>query len=111
MQMLVALWMYFGPMFHMIYVSVARPASHPPWARFQIRYAHPISLDCHQLYIIVVAKPYAWLQEPSRSRSVVIFIKYREVSTHMILPNFIDLSAETTLYSRFGGHKGSVVTG
>jgi len=29
----------------------------------------------------------------------------------MILPNFIDLSAETALYSRFGGHKGGVVTG
>ena len=32
-------------------------------ARFQIRYAHPISLDCRQLYIVIVAKPYAWLQE------------------------------------------------
>jgi len=29
----------------------------------------------------------------------------------MILPNFIDLSAKTALYSRFGGHKGGVVTG
>ena len=29
----------------------------------------------------------------------------------MILPNFIDLSAETALYSRFGGHKGGVVMG
>ena len=29
----------------------------------QIRYAHPISPDCHQLYIVIVAKPYAWLQE------------------------------------------------
>jgi hypothetical protein len=41
----------------------------------------------------------------------VIFIKYREVSTRTILPNFIDLSAETVLYSRFGGHKGGVVEG
>ena len=29
----------------------------------------------------------------------------------MILPNFIDLSAETALYSHFGGHKGGIVTG
>jgi hypothetical protein len=41
----------------------------------------------------------------------VIFIKYREVSTHTTLPNFIDLSAETVLYSHFGGHKGGVVEG
>ena len=27
--------------------------------------------------------------------SVVIFVKYREVPTHTILPNFIDLSVET----------------
>ena len=47
----------------------------------------------------------------ARTRSVVIFIKYREVSTYMILPNFIDFSTETVLYSRFGGHKGGVVTG
>ena len=39
---------------------------------------------------------------------VVIFVKYREVSTCTILLNFIDLSAETALYSRFGGHKGGV---
>ena len=47
----------------------------------------------------------------ARTRSVEIFIKYREVSTRMILPNFIDFSTETVLYSRFGGHKGGVVTG
>jgi len=62
-------------------------------------------------YVVIVAKPYAWLQEPSRSRSVVIFIKYREVSTRIILPNFINHSAKTALYSRFGGHKGGIVTG
>ena len=39
-------------------------------------------------------------------RSVVIFVKYREVSTRTVLPNSIDLSAETALYSRFGGHNG-----
>ena len=34
----------------------------PPLAsapRFQIRHAHPLSLDCYQLYIVIVAKPYA----------------------------------------------------
>jgi hypothetical protein len=36
----------------------------------------------------------------SAFRSVVIFVKYREVSTRTILPNFIDLSAEAVLYSR-----------
>ena len=56
----------------------------------------------------------AWLQEPSRSaflRSALIFVKYRKVSTRTILSNFIDLSAETALYSRFGGHNGGVVMG
>ena len=43
--------------------------------------------------------------------SAVIFVKYRKVSTYMILPNFINLSAETTLHSRFGGHNGGVVKG
>ena len=42
---------------------------------------------------------------------VVIFVKCREVSTHTILLNFIDLSVETALYSRFGGHKGGIVKG
>ena len=35
-----------------------RPASTPPSAsapKFYIRYAHPISLGCHQLYIVIVA--------------------------------------------------------
>ena len=35
--------------------------------KFQIRYAHPISHDFHQLYIVIVAKLYAWLQEPAVS--------------------------------------------
>ena len=47
----------------------------------------------------------------ARTRSVVIFIKYREVSTCMILPNFIDFSTEIVLYSRFSGYKGGVVMG
>jgi hypothetical protein len=38
--------------------------------------------------------------------SAVIFVKYREVPTHTILPNFIDLSVETALYLRFGGGMG-----
>ena len=43
------------------------------------------------VYMVIVAKSYAWLQEPSQSafRSVMIFVKYREVSTRTILPNFI----------------------
>ena len=42
--------------------------------------------------------------------NVMIFIKYHKVSTHMILPNFINLFVETALYSRFGYHKRGVVT-
>src|SRR6266702_1557365 len=66
----------------------------PPLARapkFQIRYVHPTSLGCHQLKMVIVAKSYAWPQEPSQSafRNIVIFVKYREVSTRTILPNFI----------------------
>jgi hypothetical protein len=38
--------------------------------------------------------------------SAVIFVKYREVSTHTILPNFIDLSVETALYLRFSEGMG-----
>ena len=40
--------------------------------KFQIWYAYPISLDFHQLYIVIVAKLYAWLQEPSRSAFSVV---------------------------------------
>ena len=36
--------------------------------------------------------------------SAVIFVKCRKVSTRTTLPNFINISAETALYSRFGGH-------
>jgi len=43
---------------------------------------------------------------PAFLRGVVIFVKYREVSTSTILPNSIDLSAEIALYSRFSGHNG-----
>ena len=43
--------------------------------------------------------------------SVVIFVKYREVPTRTILPNFVNLSAETALYSRFGGQNGGIVKG
>ena len=42
-------------------------------------------------------------------RSIVIFVKYREVSTRTIL--LIDLSMEIALYSCFGGHNKSVVKG
>jgi hypothetical protein len=38
-------------------------------------------------------------------------VKCRKVSTRTTLPNFIDLSAETALYSRFSGHSGGVVEG
>jgi len=41
----------------------------------------------------------------------MIFVKSHEVSTCTILPNFINLSAETALYSRFGGHNRGVVKG
>ena len=86
---------------HMVQLY-ARPTS-PPLAsapKFQIRYAHSISLDCHQLYIVIVAKPYAWLQEPCFC-SVVIFVnivrfppvRYCQISSAI---------AETALYSRFG---------
>ena len=40
---------------------------HPPSAsapKFYIRYAHPISLGCHQLYIVIVANACACTQGP-----------------------------------------------
>ena len=93
----------------------------PPLAsapKFQIRYAHPISLNCHQMCIVIVAKPYAWLQEPSRStfRSVVIFVKYREVSTRTILPNFIGNCGDSVVFAFWRRHgqkrkRGSVCRG
>ena len=39
-------------------------------------------------------------------RSAVIFVKCCKVSTRTTLPNLINISAETVLYSRFGGHNG-----
>ena len=65
---------------------------HPPLAKapkFQIRYAHLISLDCYQLYIVIVAEPYARTFAIGLC-SIVVFIKYREVPTHTILPSFIN---------------------
>src|ERR1700733_6897021 len=66
--------------------------------------AHPTSLGCHQLYVVIVAKPYAWLQEPCFC-SVVVFVnivrfppeRYCQISSAI---------AETSLYSRFGGGIG-----
>jgi hypothetical protein len=55
------------PIFLKRLYSLLHDQLHPPplasAPRFQIRHAHPLSLDCHQLYIVIVAKPYAWLQE------------------------------------------------
>jgi len=42
--------------------------------------------------------------------SIVIFIKYREVST-LRYCQISSVIAETALYSRFGGHNGGVVKG
>jgi hypothetical protein len=74
----------------------------PPLARapeFYIRYAHPTSFSCHQLYIVIVAKPYAWLQEPCFC-SVVIFVnivRFPPIRNCQISSAI----AETALYSRF----------
>ena len=67
---------------------------------FQIRYAHPTSLDCHQPYKVIVAKPYAWLQEPCFC-SVVIFVNIMRFPPvrHCQISSAI---AETALYSCFG---------
>ena len=51
------------------------------------------------------------LRDRPSSVVIVIFAKYREISTRTMLPNFIDLSAEAVLYSLFGGHNGGVVKG
>ena len=70
----------------------AWPASTPPSAGFEFG-THSIPPNCHQLYIAIVANAYAWLQGLQLSatglHSVVIFVKYREVPTRTILPNFI----------------------
>ena len=42
----------------------------------------------------------------AHARSAVIFVKYRKVSARMTLLNFINISVETVLYSRFGGYNG-----
>ena len=80
---------------------------HPPLASAlcasaQIRYAHPTSLCYYQLYIAIVAKPYDWLQEPLQSAflcSVVIFVKYRGVSTRTMLPNFIGNCRDSVVFA------------
>ena len=85
-------------------------------ARFQIRYAHPISPDCHQLYTVIVAKPYAWLQKPEAVRnrpssavswSLLNIVRFPPVWYCQISSAI----AETALYSRFSGHNGGVVKG
>jgi hypothetical protein len=43
---------------------VARPASPPPFGEIQIRYAHPISPGCHQLYVVIVANGCGYTQGP-----------------------------------------------
>ena len=86
----------------------------PPFSELQIRYAHPISPGCHQLYSNcseAVRLATRTLLLAAFLRSVVIFVKYREVPTRTILPNFVNLSAETALYSRFGGQNGGIVRG
>ena len=57
--------------------------------------------------MVIVAKPYAWMQEPSRSafRNVVIFVKYREVSTYMILPNFIGNCRDSVVFAFWRRHR------
>ena len=72
--------------------------------RFQIRYAYPISLDCHQLYIVIVAKPYTRLQEPCFWRSaflcgVVVFVKYHQISTRTIMPKFIGNCRDSVVFA------------
>ena len=48
-----AFWFFFS------YSDVHDQLHPPPLSELQIRYAHPISPDCHQLYIVIEAKPYA----------------------------------------------------
>ena len=90
----------------------------PPLAsapKFQIRYAHPTSLGCHQLHMVIVVK----LQEPSRSaflRSVMIFVKYREVSTRTTLPNLIGNCRDSIVFAFWWRHgqkreRGSICQG
>jgi len=37
-----------------------------PFSDIQICYAHPISLNCHQLYVVIVANGYGYTQGPFR---------------------------------------------
>ena len=99
-----------------IYTTLTHPVE-SAW-RFQIWYAHPISLDCHQLYNFARLPPtvHSNLSERLCSRSTFLrsFAVSRSLSNVVrfspctILPNFIDRSAETALYSSFGGHNGGV---
>ena len=91
---------------------------HPPLKKKYISLRYAGSPNRHQLYIVTVAKPYAWLQElcfwrtcdrPSSAVSwsllnIVRFppIRYCQISSAI---------AEIALYSRFGGHNGGVVMG
>jgi hypothetical protein len=97
-------------------VTDAHPA--PPLSELQIRFGYLISPDCRQLYIVIVAKPYAWLQElyfwrtcdgPSSavSWSLSNIVRFPPVR-YCQIPSAIE---ETALYSRFGGHNGGVVRG
>ena len=71
---------------------------HPPSAGFEFG-THSTSPNRHQLYMAIVANIYAWLQELQLFaiglHSVAIFVKYRDVSTRMTLPNFIGHCRET----------------
>ena len=66
-----------------------------------------------------VANAHAWLQElyfwqTSRSaflRSVVIFVKYREVSTRTILPNFIDNCRNGFVFAFWRPQRGAQLRG
>ena len=40
----------------------------PPLWQVADSVRHPISLSCHQLYIVIEAKLYAWLSEPEAVR-------------------------------------------
>src|SRR6266567_7488102 len=62
-----------------------RPASTPPFSgapKFYIRYAHPISLRCHQLYIVIVANAFGcpgelfWL-----ARGIVLGVEMKHLRT------------------------------
>ena len=96
----------------------ARPASPPPFGEGSKILNSLRACDspgCHQLHMVIVAK----LQEPSRSaflRSVVIFVKYREVSTRTTLPNFIGNCRDSIVFAFWQRHgqkreRGSICQG